>query len=196
MSLRMTLLATIGAAAAFAASAQAATFNLSSSIGASTPLSITAGGNAATFSSASGPGAFSVASTAGLFSFPVGLGDFASFSGDPLTITFSQPVTDAISFRFGVENAFGAGDILTLAANTGQTQTFGTSLNTLPFAEPEGSVNFVPRTALTSLTLTSANPFAIGDVNVNANVPEPMSITLLGAGLVGLAAMRRRAVGR
>ena len=188
MSFRMTLLATIGAVAAFAASAQAATFNLANSIGASTPLSITAGGITATFSSASGPGTFSVASTTGLFSFPVGLGDFASFSGDPLTITFSQPVATPVSFRFGVEDAFGSGDTLTLTANTGQTQAFGTSLNNLPFAEPEGSVNFVPSAAVTSLTITSANPFAIGDVNL----PEPMSITLLGAGLVGLAATRRR----
>ncbi|MDP9095013.1 MAG: PEP-CTERM sorting domain-containing protein, partial [Pseudomonadota bacterium] len=112
------------------------------------------------------------------------------FNGDPLTITFSTPVVDRILIPFGVEDAFGTfgPDTLTLTANTGQTITAGTTLNSLTLAEPEGAFNFVPTRAITSLTITSANPFAIASVDV----PEPMSLSLMGMSLAGMAAVRRK----
>lgn len=193
MSIRTILLAGLGiglAGIAAAPGAQAATYSFANSINASNNFSLTAGGVTATFSSASGPGTFTVGSTSGFYTFPVGLGDFSSFSGDPLTITFSAPVTNRVRIPFGLEDIFGTlgSDTVKATTNTGQVVTAGTTLNSLTLAEPEGALNFVPTTAFTSLTITSANPFAISSIDV----PEPMSLSLLGMGLAGMAAMRRK----
>ena len=190
MRFHTTILAGL-AATAFTAGAHAATFNLASVAAGTTPtFSITSGGLTATFTSPAGNG-FAVQSTGGLFSFGTGLVDNAFFGTDPLTISFSTPVSAEIVIPFAITDFFGpSSDALTATGSNAQSVTFTTSLDTDGY--PEGVIVVLPTSAITSLTLTSAMgedlPFAIG----NVTVPEPMSITLLGAGLAGLAALRRR----
>lgn len=188
MSLRNTLLGTL-CAMALATGAHATTFDLATAMNATPTFSITSGGVTATFSSTADNG-FQVQNTAGLLSFSPALVDSNFFGTDNLTITFSTPQVNRILIPFAIEDAFGFGpDTLTVTTNTGQSLTFGTGPDGLALGEPEGTVNFVPTSAVTSLTLSSSIAFAIG----NVDVPEPMSLTLLGAGLVGFAASRRRA---
>ena len=167
--------------------AEAVTFSFDASAPTSTPFSLTSGGLTASFSSTD---SFQVDATSGLFSFPSGLGDIFSVTGGSLTISFSTPVTQTISIPFGLEDAFSlnGSDTLTATANTSQTVTAGTTPNNLPLGEPEGVLFFKPTSAITSLTLTSANPFTIASVSV----PEPMSLSLVGLGVAGMAALRRR----
>lgn len=188
MSVRLTLLAAAAAFAVSAAPANAYMADFTSYVGQSTPLTVPSGDDTLTFSSPTDPGTFSVGSTVGLFSFATGMGDFSSFGGDTLDIAFAQPET-SVRMPFGLEDAFGlfGSDTLTVTTNTGQTETFGTGLDGLTLDEPEGVAQLVGA-PFTSLTITSADPFALASVSV----PEPMSITAISVGLIGLAAARRR----
>jgi hypothetical protein len=169
--------------------ARAVTYTFDNSIGDANNFSVTSGGMTATFTSTSGPGTFGVNPSADIFTFPVALGGFGNFEGDPLTITFSSPVVDRILIPFGMFEAYAPAPVTLVAtANTGQSVTFTTSFTNLITGSPEGEVDFVPTGPLSSLTLTSPVAFAIASVDV----PEPMSVTLLGGGLVVLALTRRR----
>ena len=171
--------------------AHATTFSLAAVAPGTAPtFSITSGALTATFTSPAGNG-FTVQNTAGLFPFSTGLTDNNFFGTDPLTITFSAPVTNEILIPFAITDFFGpTSDALTLTASNAQSATFTTTLD--PDGYPAGTIDFLPTAAITSLTLSSPTaqslPFAIGDVNV----PEPMSLTLLGASLATLATLRRR----
>lgn len=169
--------------------AAAALFAFDNYLNKLTDLSITSGGLTATFSSSSGPGTFAVAQPVGLYSFPVALGDYGNFQGDPLTITFSDPVMDRLLIPFGIEEAFATVPAtLVVRANTGQTVTFTTAFNNLISGAPEGVATFTPTSPISSVMLMSSIAYAIASVDL----PEPMSVVLLGAGLVGLAGLRRR----
>jgi hypothetical protein len=185
------LFMTVGAMLAAVAPASAYTINFGGLVGSENPFSVnTPDGNSVTFDSPSGPDTFSVENLPGLFQgFSVGLGDYFSTSGDTLTLTFTKPISGALSFPFGIEDAFGlnGSDTLTITPNVGVAVTETTSLDGLALAEPEGKA-FINAAGATTLTITSANPFAVG----NINVPEPISLSILGVGLAGLAAARRR----
>ena len=106
------LVASAGAFAILAASpANSATFAFDNLVNTVTDFSISAGGLTATFASSTGPGTFAVAQPVGQYSFPVALGDYGAFQGDPLTITFSDPVMDtlldSVRDRAGIRNRSG-----------------------------------------------------------------------------------------
>jgi hypothetical protein len=189
MLFRTTLLATL-AVAGVSVGAHATTYNLSGSTGATPTFSITSGGNTATFTSPAG-NAFAVQDTTGLLSFSTALLDSNFFSGDALTITFATPVTNEILIPFAILNSYSTTDALKVTAGAGTVRTFAASPDSLSLGEPEGVIAFVPTNPLTTLTLVSvnaSNAFAIG----NITVPEPMSLSLLGMGLAGMAALRRK----
>jgi len=189
MSLRIALIASAGVMLAAVTPAASSTFSFTmAQNGASNTLSLSNSDNVLTFSSSAGPGTFTVANTGIYSTFTYALGDYSSFSGDPLTITFAKPVT-AVSLTFGLEDLFGlfGSDFLSETTNTGLSRTFSAPLNASSF-EPEGYSTLTSSTPFTSLTITSSNPFAISSVSV----PEPAALPLFGFGLLALIGLRRR----
>jgi len=204
MSYRFLVLAAAGAIVVAASPAFAtSTIDFSTVAGDTTaaPLVIpTSDGNVATFTSS--PGTFEASATGGLFTFGPSLSNPSSLTADTLTISFANPVQAGISFAFGIEDfdldIFGTatpGDTLTVDAyNSSGTELASYVLNTTQVGEGFGALEegnvYVDDPGVTTLTLTSGNgnPFAIG----NMSVPEPFSISILGMGLAGLAAARRR----
>ncbi len=192
MPFRFALLAAAGAALLAASPASATvTFDFTPVLGTGNPITIPVGTNTATFSSPSGPGVFVAGSTNGLYSFFQGLTDVgyntSTFAGDTLTITFANPLTDSIAMNFGINDAFGlsGSDFLSIIPDVGAPITANTTLDNLPLQNPEGSV-IINAPGATQLTINSANPFSI------ESVPEPVSLTIMGVGLAGLAVARRR----
>ena len=172
-----------------AAPARAVTYTFDNSTNAANDFSVTSDGQTATFTSSSGPATFTVNPSADVFSFPVALGGFGNFNGDPLTISFSSPVVDRILIPFGIFEAYATAPVTLVATtNTGETVQFTTAFNNLISGSPEGVISFVPTGQITSLTLNSSIAYAIASIDV----PEPMSVALLAGGLILLAATRRR----
>ena len=185
MLFRMTLMAGL-ALGAVATGANATTFDLSGSLGATPKFSITSDGLTETITSPSG-NQFAVQSATGLLSFSPALLNSNFFGSDDLTISFSAPVSNEILIPFAILDAFGTGDTLMATTNLGAVYTFTTRNNGLPLGEPEGLIALVPSAAIKSLSLSSPTAFAIG----NTTVPEPMSLALLGTGLLAVFALRR-----
>lgn len=169
-------------------------------LGAQTPLVIATGGLTATFSGPStvDPGAFEVSynSSSGPFPTPyrtldvafLTVGSAFGASGSPLTISFSAPLS-AVQLEFALDDPAGAAS-LSLATGAGGTASARGAFAS-GFRYPEGVLSF-SGAPFTSLTLSSA---ALGfqiDNLVATTVPEPLSLALLGAGLTGLALVRRR----
>ncbi len=190
MSFR-SLLFTSLAALAVSGTAHATTFGLAGSVGATPTFSITSGGLTATYTSPAGNG-FQVQSTSGLLTFNTALLDNNFFGTDPLTITFSAPIAGTVTIPFAILDSYSTTDSLVVLANTGQTATFLASPDGLPLGEPEGTASLQLTGPTSSVTLTSANAFAIG--NVSTVTPEPTSLVLLATGLAGMTGtmIRRR----
>jgi hypothetical protein len=188
MSSRTPLLAAVAAIAltsaapAFAASAF---YDFEAQGGNATPLSITDNGLTATFSSPSDPGQFVIGNADGL---AAGLSGNAltETTGGSLDIAFSAPI-GALSFNFALIDLLGLGgsDTLTLTTNTGATVTESSSLSGLLF--PSGFLSYTGPD-FSSVEITSTYAFAID----NVSVPEPATLGMLGVGLAGLLASRRR----
>lgn len=192
MSLRSRILVSI-ACLSVTAGAHASTFGLAGSVGATPTFSISSTGLTATYSSPAGNG-FVVQNTTGLLSFNTALLDNNFFGTDPLTISFSSPISGTILIPFAILDSYSTTDSLTVTANTGQRTGFLASPDSLPLGEPEGLATFSVSTPITSLTLSSAEAFAIGDVSTAvAATPEPTSLVLLVTGMAGVVLSRRRA---
>jgi hypothetical protein len=189
MSIRLSLLAVVGAVLA-ASSASATPYDFTPLAGDRLPTTF----DGATFSSTAG-NHYVFGPNSGLFSTlaPTVLSE-GGFSGAPLTITFSAPVT-SYSLHFALGDFFGIGgdDFLTVTPSGGDfaAQRYASSI---PGSDdyPQGVVS-ATGVDITSLTLTSAYAIVISNlVTTSASVPEPLSIAVLGAGLVGLFGARRR----
>ncbi len=190
MSFRSLMLPSI-AALSIAASAHAATFGLENSIGAMPTFSINSSGVTATYTSVAGNG-FVVQDTTGLLTFSTALVDNNFFGTDPLTISFSAPISGTVLIPFAFLDSYGVTDALTVTANTGQTASYLATPDGLPLGKPEAVASFSLTAPASSLALSGPAAFAIGDVSTVAATPEPASIVLLITGTAGMLWRRRR----
>nr|WP_294551436.1 PEP-CTERM sorting domain-containing protein [uncultured Rhodopila sp.] len=156
------------------------------------PLVITNDGLTATFSSPSGPQSF-IAEDGSAFS-TLGSSVLAddNFVPEELDVSFGAPVR-SVWLAFAT-NDFGSPSTMTLTVLDGATvagtvSAIGAIANS---GLPEGVLGFSggPFTSI-ALTDPESAGFAIGQFS--ASVPEPASLAILAAGLIGIAALRRRA---
>ncbi len=189
MTIRFNALAAVAAAAFVSTAAVAAPqfsqvdFAAAAAANASTasgPVTI----DGMTFSSTDG---YVFGPNAGLYTElgPVVLSDLSGGSA-PLTVTFDTAQT-SVSFGFALADflGFGGGDTLTVT-DSNNNSTIDTALVLGTDLFPEGYATFTDATPFTSLTFSSAYGITV------APVPEPASMAMLGAALVGVAAVRRR----
>ena len=170
----------------------------SDAVGTATQFSNTQNGTTATFSSPADPDGFEVFPALGFLTLTGNfLGPGANTPAHtPLTIAFSTNL-NSISLDFGLNDP----GSLTLMVFEGATLVGTVSVTgVVPpgFSQPEGLISFDGATFNSVVLNTpSANLFAIDNVDVaTATVPEPSTLFLLCAGVVGLAITQRRRISR
>jgi hypothetical protein len=112
------------------------------------------------------------------------------FGGDSVTVTFASPV-DSVGAFFNV-NA-NSGDYLTETAD-GTASTGSASFDTSTFVFA-GLISTTPFTSVTFMSdSVDSGSFNIPEIEfgITNQVPEPLTLSLFAAGLVGAGAMRRK----
>jgi hypothetical protein len=192
MITRLSVIATAFLAAGLGSAAAGTTtydFSAAAAASESTPASI----GIATFSSPADPTAYTFGSNGGLYS-TLGANALGAdgTTATELDIAFSAP-QQSVSFDFALIDLLGlnGGDTLDVAVNNGSPQSFTTAI---PGADllPQGSATVTDLAGISAIEITSgnaANTIVIADLT---SVPEPASLALLGAGVAGMAGVRRR----
>lgn len=118
--------------------------------------------------------------------------DFSEILITDSPVTFTKTGGGAFSL-YGLDAGLGDGTAedsfeVTYAASNGATGSFtiGDTFNTYAFGDLAG---------ITSVTFSGPTDGFMNFDNISVGVPEPMSMSLLAAGLIGLAAARRRREG-
>jgi hypothetical protein len=142
----------------------------------------------------SGGFAYTASATGGLYQD----GDFlgTNLSNTDLVIRFTGNNVNALGANFYNTNS---NDRFTMAAIS-ITLSDGTTTTFRPASLDESYRGFTTDAFITKLTISNTNDnrwvgldnLTIGRAIVAADVPEPASLAIMGAGMVGLMAMRRR----
>ena len=162
------------------------------------PVSVGVGNRTVTFSD---PGAtFDVDVAGGTSSFPSGAqviydGGFSGMTGTgTIRVAFSAPVT---GFSLGAEDfdTFTAPITYTLTAFDSGGGTIGTQTASGSFGDTLATFTDLSATPVTALTISdndaSSAGIGLGLIAIQP-VPEPATIAMLSAGLLGLGVLRRR----